>query len=207
MEIKRLLSHFTYRIESNPAGGYIARASDPSVPPLEAPTREELQQKIQATIAATLAAEFPSLKPQLEKKELSFAFHIEHKPDGGFVLQSTDGKDLPFAATTHLEVQNKLAEKVLSAIGNRLMPEFSQALAKQADSGNINVSVKRNLRFATRFPNSGDTGLLSDNTQTPSALDLTNSPLTPEPNKLWPFVRFLLAAAIFAAIIYFIRYR
>src|SRR5205807_9887900 len=41
MEIKRLITHFTYRIEPKPEGGFIAHAADPSVPPLEASTREE----------------------------------------------------------------------------------------------------------------------------------------------------------------------
>ena len=40
MELKRLITHFTYRIEPKPEGGFIAHATDPTVPPLEAPTRE-----------------------------------------------------------------------------------------------------------------------------------------------------------------------
>ena len=34
MELKRLISHFTYRIEPKPGGGFIAHASDPAVAPL-----------------------------------------------------------------------------------------------------------------------------------------------------------------------------
>src|SRR6266478_9672244 len=90
-DLKRIISTFTYRIESNPEGGFIAHATDPSLPPLEATTREELQQKIQANIAAAVEAELPGLKLPLENKEVTFAFHIEHQPGGGFVLQSTDG--------------------------------------------------------------------------------------------------------------------
>jgi hypothetical protein len=59
MELKRLISHFTYRIEPKPEGGFIAHASEPGVPPIEAPTRAELQQKIQANISAALGTEFP----------------------------------------------------------------------------------------------------------------------------------------------------
>ena len=36
MELKRLISHFTYRIELKPGGGFIAQPSDPSVAPLVA---------------------------------------------------------------------------------------------------------------------------------------------------------------------------
>jgi len=56
MELKRLITHFTYRIEPKPEGGFVARASDPTLTPLEAPTREELQQKIQANIKPALGA-------------------------------------------------------------------------------------------------------------------------------------------------------
>ena len=61
MDIKRIISTFTYRIEAKPEGGFVARASDPSLPPLEAPTRQELQQKIQANISAAMSKEFPGL--------------------------------------------------------------------------------------------------------------------------------------------------
>jgi hypothetical protein len=47
MDLKRLLTQVVYKIETKPEGGFIARATDPTVPALEAPTREELQQKIQ----------------------------------------------------------------------------------------------------------------------------------------------------------------
>ena len=124
MELKRLLTHFMYRIEPNPAGGFIARCSDPNVAPLVAPTREELQEKIQANIASGLATEFPGLKLPLENNQVKFNFHVEHKPEGGFVLQSTDGKELPFVGSTHVEVGNKLAERILAVLGNHVAPEL-----------------------------------------------------------------------------------
>ena len=42
MDLKCLITHFTYRIEPKPGGGFIAHATDPAAPPLEAATREEL---------------------------------------------------------------------------------------------------------------------------------------------------------------------
>jgi hypothetical protein len=90
MELKRLISHFTYRIEPKPGGGFIAHPADPSVAPLEAPAREELQKKIQENILAGLSAQFPGLKLPLENQDLQFAFHIERKPEGGFVIHSSD---------------------------------------------------------------------------------------------------------------------
>ena len=52
MELKKLITHFTYHIEPKPGGGFIAHPADPSAAPLEAPTREELQKKIQETVVA-----------------------------------------------------------------------------------------------------------------------------------------------------------
>jgi len=210
MELKRLITHFTYKIEAKPEGGFIAHASDPSVPPLEAPTREELQQKIQANIASALASEFPGLKLPLENKSVKFAFHIEHKPGGGFILQSTDGKELPVVGGTHTEIENKFAEKVFGALGKELMPELSKAFAARAGAGDVKVVVNRKVVFSggSTKVSATDTGAIpADNQQGANLLNAMNSPITPEPNKLWPFVGFVLAALIFAAIIYFLRYR
>ena len=210
MEIKRLITHFTYRIEPKPEGGFIAHATDPSLPPLEAPTREELQQKIQANIAAAVAAEFPGLKLPLENKEVKFAFHIEHKPGGGFVLQSTDGKELPITGSTHAEIESPFAEKILGALGKALMPELSQALAGQLGSGDVKVSVNRKVSFSTSSPkfwSGGASSMPVGNANFSTTLNSTNSPITPEPSNIWPIVRFLLAAVILAGLVYFFRYR
>jgi len=59
VELKRIISAFTYRIEAKPEGGFVAHANDPNLPPLEAPTRQELQQKIQATSAPHWPRNFP----------------------------------------------------------------------------------------------------------------------------------------------------
>ena len=210
MGIKRLITHFTYRIEPKPEGGFIAHAADPSVPPLEAPSREELQQKIQANIAAAVAAEFPGLKLPLENKEVKFAFHIEHKPGGGFVLQSTDGKELPITGSTHAEIENHFAEKVLGALGKHLMPEMSQALAGQLGSGDVKVFVNRKVSSSSSSSTlgSGDASSMQvENKNLSDLLDPTNSPITPEPSNIWPIVRFILAVLIMLGLMYFFRHR
>jgi len=210
MEIKRLITHFTYRIEPKPDGGFIAHATDPTVPPLEAPTREELQQKIQANIAAALAAEFPGLKLPLENKEVKFAFHIEHKPGGGFVLQSTDCKELPITGSTHAEIENHFAEKVLGALGKHLMPEMSQALAGQLGSADVKVFVNRKVSSSTSSPTlgSGDASSMQvENKNLSDLLNPTNSPIAPQPGTISPIVRFLLAVLIMLGLMYFFRHR
>jgi hypothetical protein len=210
MDIKRLITHFTYRIEPKPEGGFIAHATDPSVPPLEASTREELQQKIQANIATALAAEFPGLRLPLENKEVNFAFHVEHKPGGSFILQSTDGKELPITGSTHAEIESPFAEKVLGALGKHIIPELSQALAGQLGSAEVKVVVNRKVVFSTSSPKpgSGDASSMPvENPNLSNALNPTNSPITPEPGTIGPFVRFLLAALILLGLMYFFRHR
>jgi hypothetical protein len=206
VELKRLITHFTYRIEPKPEGGFVAHATDPTVPPLEASTREELQQKIQANIAAGLASEFPGLKLPLENQELRFAFHIERKPGGGFAIHSSDPNAQPIEASTHDEIESHFAEKLITFVGRHFVPELSQALAAQGNSGDIKVFVNRKTGFTlnagshtaksgctkttnTNFGNVGDT--------------IGNSPITPETSSSWKIFRFLLALLVMGAMMYF----
>jgi hypothetical protein len=147
MELKRLITHFTYRIEPKPEGGFIAHATDATVPPLEAASREELQQKIQAKIAAALASEFPGLKLPLENRELKYAFHIERTPGGGFAIHSADPNTPPIEGVAHDEIESHFAEKLIAFLGKHLMPELSQALAAQGKAGDIKVFVNRKAGF------------------------------------------------------------
>jgi hypothetical protein len=211
MELKRLITHFTYRIEPKPEGGFVAHASDPGVPPLEASTREELQQKIQANISAALAAEFPGLKLPLEDKELKFAFHIEPKPGGGFTIQSTDGKELPIAGATHAEIENHFAERVVGLLGKHLMPELSQALASQMGSGDVKVIVNKTVSFSTSSPKLTLDSAGSIPNETAKSAGVVNSadssPITPEGSSSGTIFRFLLALLIIAALMYFYLHR
>lgn len=150
MELKRLISHFTYRIEPKPEGGFVAHASDPAVPPLEAATRLELQQKIQANIAAALASEFPGLKLPAQAGQVKFAFHIERKPGGGFSIQSADPNTPPIEGATHQDIESHFAEKLINFVGKHFVPELSEALAKQGGSGDIRVSVNRKIGFTLK---------------------------------------------------------
>ncbi len=155
MDIKRIIQTFTYRIEPKPEGGFIAHATDPTLPPLEAPTRTELQEKIQARISAALSEQFPGLNLPANNKELKFNFHVEAKPGGGFIIHShTDPNAAPVEGSTHEEIELPFAEKLLGVLGKHF-PELSQALAARS----------------------------------------------------WPIFRFLLAALIIAAIVYFVLHR
>jgi hypothetical protein len=147
MDLKRLVTHFAYKIEPKPEGGFIARATDATVPPLEAPTREELQQKIQQNILNALSAEFPGLKLPAQGKHLEMSFHVEHTPGGGFSIHSTDPNATVIATADRKEFESQFLEKFLGFAGKHLMPELSQALAAQVGSANINVVVDRKTSF------------------------------------------------------------
>ena len=230
MELKRLIRHFTYRIEPKPEGGFTAHASDPSVPPLAAPTREELQRKIQANIAAGLVAEFPGLKLPVENQELKFAFHIERTPTGGFSIHSADPNAQSIEGATHEEIESHFAEKLIAFVGKHFMPELSQALAAQGNSGDIKVLVNRKMGVTVNAGSNNLTlGLGRDlapagsiqpddvkvedrkrvdskttDTYFGSAGDtITNSPITPETSSSWTIFRFLLTLLIIAALMYF----
>jgi hypothetical protein len=221
VELKRLITKFTYKIEPKPEGGFIAHASDPTLPPLEAPTRLELQQKIQANISAALAAEFPGLRLPSENQQLKFDFHIEAKPGGGFMIRSHDPNAAPIEGATREEIEHPVAEKLANALGKYMFPELSQAisqaLAKQGGSGDINVFVNRKTFTAQ----AGAHQLSFGNTQAvqpPGSIQppegtsegvinaADSAPITPEASNSWKIFRFLLALLVLVAILYFYFY-
>jgi hypothetical protein len=219
MELKSLITHFTYRIEPKPEGGFIAHTTDPTVPPLEAPTREELQRKIQENIAAGLASEFPGLKLPLENQQLKFAFHIERKPGVGFAIHSADPDAPLIEGATHEEIESHVAEKLIAFVGKHFLPELSQALAAQG-SGDIKVFVNRKTGFTV---NAGSHTLQTDDVTIEDAKlgdaktanasfgsvgdAMDNSPITPETSSSWTIFRFLLPLLIIAAMMYFFLHR
>jgi hypothetical protein len=229
MDLKRIISTFTYRIEPKPQGGFIAHANDPSLPPLEAPTRMELQQKIQANIGAALAKEFPGLNlpagnSASGNKELKFNFHIEAKPGGGFSLHSHDLHSGDPNATTiegasHEEIEHPFAEKLAGVVGKYFLPELSQALEKQGGSGDIKVFVDRKVSFTAKsgfqkpsFRNAQDpqpTGAFQpQDANSGGVVDAgDSSPIAPEASNSWPIFRFLLTLLVLAALMYLFLHR
>jgi hypothetical protein len=228
MDLKRLITHFTYRIEPKPEGGFIAHATDPTVPPLEASTREELQQKIQANIAAGLTSEFPGLKLPLNNQELKFAFHIERERGGGFAIHSDDPNAQPIEGATPEEIESHFAEKLIGFVGKHLMPELLPTLAAQGSSGDIKVFVNRKAGFTVKTGSHtlsfgrdpGLTGSIQPDDATIEGAkpgdatiananlggvgdSISNSPIIPETSSSWPIFRLLWALLIIAALMYF----
>jgi hypothetical protein len=229
MELKRLISHFIYRIEPKPGGGFVAHPSDPGVAPIEAPTREELQKKIQENILAGLGTQFPGLKLPVKNEDLQFAFHIERKPEGGFVIHSSDPNAEPIEVLTHNDMESHFAEKIIGFVGKHLTPELSQALAAQGNSGDIKVFVNRKTGVTV---NAGSHTLslgLARNLTAPTSMSKTttiieaanakptdgssggmisNTPIVPEASSSGKVFRFLLLVLVAAALVYFfLHYR
>jgi hypothetical protein len=222
VELKQLITHFTYRIEPKPGGGFIAHPSDPAVAPLEAATREELQQKIQSTILAGLGAKFPALQSAVEGKAANFAFHIERKPEGGFVLHSADAQAEPIEFGTHNDLESHLAEKLVNFVGKHFAPELAQAMAAQGVSGDLKVVVNPKVRLTVKTAShtwtlgnvpAQDTpmqGAQPSETNTKLgdvAQAVSNKPIAPESSGNWTMFLFLSFLVTVAAIVYFLLHR
>lgn len=226
MDLKRLMPYFTYHIEAKSDGGFIARAADPSLPPLEAPTQFELRQKIQENISAALATEIPGLKLPAGNQQLKATFHIERNSDGSFAIHTSDPNSSPIEAAPH-EIESKFAEKFIGFVGKHVLPQLSPELASQLSSGDIKVFVSSNIRGGagmftptgtqTLSPTdlmksleSGGQPAPSSNAVSPitSTISYSDSPIKPETSSSGNLLRFLLALLILGAMAYFLlRYR
>ena len=218
MESNRLISQFAYKIEPKPDGGFIARATDPTVAPIEAPTREEVQQKIQQNILNAISTEFPALKAA-EAKKLEMAFHVERTPQGGFEIHSADPNSPVVHAPNENDLESHLLEKFLNFAGKHVLPELPQALAAQAGSANVKVVVNKKTAFRV---NAGSKGITFGASKAPvrtgaaqfSQPDASNlgtidgRPITPESSNTWKVFGLALAAMILGALMYFLfRFR
>lgn len=209
MHIRRTVTSFSYKIESKPEGGFIARSSDPSIPSLEAETREELQKQIQAKVASVVSAETGGLGSPFGNKEISLRFN----PKANFSLHADGtGGD---ASPERIEE----AAELLGGIVGANFPELSAALAAQktnSDSENNpttsldvagqEVKVKiTTQRFGGRSFQAGqnrDEAKLPDGTA-----GFANSPITPEAGSFGRVLGVLAAILIAAAVMYLLVYR
>jgi len=214
MDLKKLVTHFAYKIEAKPEGGFIARATDPTVPAIEAPTRDELTQKIRQNIMSALSTEFPALKDAAEGKKYELSFHVERTPAGGFEIHSADPQTPVVSASNQHDLQSQLVERFLNFAGKHVMPELSQAMAAQAGSGDVKVVFNKKVSFRV---NAGSKGItfgaskptLNAGTQTPQLNGpnmtgmIDGAPITPESNSNWKVFGLLLLVLIAGAAIYF----
>jgi hypothetical protein len=221
MDLKRLVTQFAYKIEAKPDGGFIARATDPSVPPLEAPTREELQRSIQQNILNALSTEFPQLKAAAEGQKLEMAFHVERTPQGGFEIHSADPGAPVIQAANQTDLESHFLEKFLNFAGKHIVPELSQALAAQAGSGNVKVVVNKKMSFHANLGTQGITfgspkapgigaptpdpaNFPAINPDAPTlAGTIDGRPITPEAGSNWNALLIALLFLFLGAVMYF----
>lgn len=215
MDLKRLISQISYKIEPRPEGGFTARSTDLALPSIEAPTREELVQKIQQNALDVLSTEFPGLKFPSSGKTRELSFHIEHKPGGGFSIHSGDPSiDVVHTANEH-ELQSQFLEKALGFWAKHLTPEMTQLLAAQVGSANIKVVL--NGKTALRI-NSSPQGMtfgaspgasLQDGSTTGNSMPtafggpIDGQPIVPESNNAGRVLGVLLLAIVLGLVLYF----
>lgn len=227
MEIKRTISRIAYRIEEKPEGGFIARCSDPNVPPLEAPSRFELEQQIQAKITAEMEGQFPGLKIHLNQSGTKF-ITLESKPDGSIFPASGNSSLQPAEGGVKNAVEHWLADKAVSLVEKNLPPELIEQLQHQPADGKININIavtkvgaEGKVRRDYVISNGNDllsrflkgrqksSGALEPSNPVSASFSGTNldstSPITPVSGN-GSFFRFLLAAIVLIGVLLFFLY-
>jgi hypothetical protein len=225
MDFNYLTQKFVYRIEAKPEGGFIARAADPTVPPLEAATREELQQKIQAKVITALGERVAGLKiPVSSKQHGDWEFHIDRKPGGGFNVHSEQQGPSTVDPVTQQKVDH-VAEELLGFV-DKHFPDLSKALAEKVAGQNTKIFTEQgHVTPAESSPLDGAQVLLPtrplqasdgsggyikpgaiENSSSNSAA-FANTPITPEAGGNWKLFRLLLLLATVAALLYFFLLR
>lgn len=188
IDLQRVITRIPFKMEPKPDGGYIARATDPTVPPIEAPTREELHQKILAAIST----EFPAFKIPANGTNTEVSLELKTGNDEFFI--SNKPTTAIGTGNTH-DLESRVLEKLLGVTAKHLTPELAKQLAAQAGTASFQVTV--NNKTALRI-NSGPNGLTfgaPKNSALPNAasdipkLDagagvIDGQPITPEPSNI-----------------------
>ena len=218
MEIKRTISRIIYHIEPKPEGGFIARCEDPSVPPLEAATRFELEQQIQQKITSEVESQIPGLKVSLEKKIISLDSNSDALP---IPQPGVEGG-------AKQAVEQWLSAKAVALVEKNLPPELVEQIKHPQVDGKIKIAVtkvgaegKVRREYTISNENAGQllSRFLKGGQKTSGALEPSNpvsasfsgtdldstSPITPGSGTS-PFIRFLLAALVIAGIVFFFLY-
>jgi hypothetical protein len=225
MELKQLVKQFSYRIEPKPEGGFIARSTDPTVPALEASTREELQRQIAEKFSAAISQSFPGLKIPVQTKTSKFEFNIERKPDGGFSVHSTELGGSTDSPVNH-EKMDHFAEELLGFV-DKHFPDLKGALIEKAMSqGQIPLAKDGSIPQNALGALANTENLLPTNPMANVVATVTtsisrngkqingslgdvgriidNNPITPQAGGNWKLFRFLLVALGLAVFAYFV---
>lgn len=175
-----------YRIEAKPSGGFIGVPSDPTLETVEGATREDLIQEVTARLAnVTKTTKTPT------KKIMSY--HIEAKPDGGFIGYPSDSALGIVEGATREEIQQKV-EAVLA--------ELLRKRAPHPEFGNVRVSVDRKVKFVS----GKEAEQLLDRLQMGNNAPLPTPPPI-EPEGSGKILRFVLAVVVLLGLLYYFSHR
>jgi hypothetical protein len=224
MEIKRTISRIAYRIEPKPEGGFIARCSDPTVPPLEAASRFELEQQIKAKITAEMESQFPGLKIPFDESETKF-ITIETNPDGTSIAHPGETSWQSAEGGTKTAVEQWLTDKAVTLVEKNLPPELIEQLKRQQVDGKLKIALTKvstdtKVRREYVVSNGSDllsrflkgpqknSGALEPSTPVSSSFSNTsldsNAPITAASSS--SFLRFLAAALVLIGLLFFFLY-
>lgn len=211
MEIKRQVTTYGYKIEPKPDGGFIARSIDPSVPSIEAPTREELQKQIEEKLASALSLSLGGLTLPFG---LGKKLNLQIKPEANFALHA--GSENTAGVGSSPEQVQHAVEEIANIVGKNF-PELKAALeAKiqnvESQSGKpldvngaqVKITVTRNVGGSLLGIGSkkNDTGKVID-----GQANFSDSPITPEAGGMGRFWTLLFFALILTGIAYFFLHR
>jgi len=206
IDLKHIIQRIPFKIEPKPGGGFIAHATDPTVQPIEAPTREELHQKILAAVSA----EFPELGIPGEGKKINVSLLVKTS-NGGFSFSSNP--DASARITNAADSVNPALEKLLGFAFRHLAPKLAKQVASQAGTASFKLTINEKTALGV---NSTPQGLTLDSPKNPALpsqasdipmLDagtgtIDGRPITPEPNNLGRIFKFIVWAMILGVLAY-----
>lgn len=194
MEFKHLTTNISYRIEPNPAGGFIARSTDPSITPIEAPTVEELQKKIQAQLLGSFATQFPGLSlPTLLAKGAAAG----SKTISRTVINTSDGHSV-ITKDASPEDMKQFASQFAGML-RKDFPELAQELSARVD-GAVPSDPESQRPISLQANPSGAPNVYRDAFPENAA----NRPILPETNSAWRFIG--IGALVLALALAFLLY-
>jgi len=222
MELTHIFNQFVYRIEPKPGGGFIATCKDASAPPIEGATRSEVEQKIQESISSSLGVQFPALKQLFDANQVKLHYHIDPKPDGGFIIHHGDANS-PDAAHTTAEdamrekIEGLVQSKLFSTFMDRIPPELHQQLTDKLNSGGLDVLISRSITRKTlgKADAASMLNLSTPVSESPAVISsssaasetTSSSPITYEKSGSGLFFKVMLLLLVLGAIVFFLLRR
>lgn len=199
MDLKNRVTWDSYRIVAAPNGGFIAHPSIPALETIEGPTLEDVERQILAQIEAADAKNPLGASGKFESRTHTtfskFSYHIEEKPQGGFIARPSDPAMEVIEGVTREGVQQRVQEKLRALLGEQRIP------CDPLGQSEINLTVNRKASFkfvpvGASAPSGNTAKMISGDGDSPKTLTLKIS----NPGRILAYVAGL---AVLAALAYF----